>query len=90
MLLYVDDMLIASQSTQEIQLLKKKLRAEFEMKELGEARKILGMEISRDKQHRKLYLSQKSYLAKLLARFGMVDTKPVSLSFAAHFKLSLD
>jgi len=33
-------MLIASQSTQEIQLLKKKLKAEFEMKELGEVRKI--------------------------------------------------
>ena len=39
LLLYVDDMLIASQSTQEIQLLKKKLRAEFEMKELGELEK---------------------------------------------------
>ena len=56
-MLCVDEMLIASQSTQEIQLLMKKLRAEFEMKELGEARKILGMEITRDKHHRKIYLS---------------------------------
>ena len=57
LLLYVDDMLIASQSLREIELLKQKLKAEFEMKELGEARKILGMEISRDQQHRKIFLS---------------------------------
>ena len=83
-------MLIASQSTSEIQLLKQRLKAEFEMKELGEAKKILGMEISRDKHHRKIYLSQRSYLAKLLARFGMSDAKAVKVPFASHFKLSSD
>jgi len=81
-------MLIASQSTREIQLLKQRLKAEFEMKELGKAKKILGMEISRDKQHRKIYLSQKSYLAKKLSRFGMSNAKAVSVRFASHFKLS--
>jgi len=35
----VDDMLIASQSHQEIQLFKQRLKAEFEMKELDEAKK---------------------------------------------------
>jgi len=84
----VDDMLIASQSTSEIQLLKRRLKAEFEMKELGEVKKILGMEISRDKHHRKIYLSQRSYLAKLLARFDMSDAKAVKVPFASHFKLS--
>ena len=58
------------------------------MKELSEARKILGMEISRDQQHRKIYLSQKSYIEKLLSRYGMADSKPVSVPFAPHFKLS--
>ena len=60
------------------------------MKELGEARKILGMEITRDRHHRKISLSQKSYLAKLLSRFGMANSKAGSLPLVAHFKLFLD
>lgn len=62
LLLYVDDMLIASHSLAEIQSLKLKLRSAFEMKELGEAKKILGKEITRDKHNQTLQLSQKTYL----------------------------
>ena len=46
LLLYVDDMLIAARSMKEINKLKTLLRKEFDMKDLGEARKILGMEIT--------------------------------------------
>ncbi|KAE8654946.1 hypothetical protein F3Y22_tig00117034pilonHSYRG00285 [Hibiscus syriacus] len=41
LLLYVDDMLIASNSQNEIDKLKTQLNQEFEMKDLGEAKKIL-------------------------------------------------
>jgi hypothetical protein len=69
LLLYVDDMLIASKSHVEINKLKAQLSKEFEMKDLGEAKKILGMEISRDRQRGKLWLTQKQYLNKVLQRF---------------------
>ncbi|TXG46509.1 hypothetical protein EZV62_027989 [Acer yangbiense] len=49
LLLYVDDMLIASKSKVEIDRLKAQLSSEFDMKDLGEAKKILGMEIKRDR-----------------------------------------
>jgi len=49
LLLYVDDMLIASQSATEIQNLKLRLRSAFEIKEVGEAKKILGIEIKRNR-----------------------------------------
>ncbi|GJV77739.1 ribonuclease H-like domain-containing protein [Tanacetum coccineum] len=49
LLLYVDDMLIAWKSKSEIEYTKGLLRKEFDMKELGHARKILGMEIVRDR-----------------------------------------
>ena len=49
LLLYVDDMLIASKSHTEIEKLKSQLNREFEMKDLGEVKKILCMEISRDR-----------------------------------------
>ena len=39
LLLYVDDMLIASRSRSAIDSLKKTLSSEFEMKDLGEAKK---------------------------------------------------
>jgi len=48
LLLYVDDMLIASKDKSLISKLKSQLIREFEMKDLGVAKKILGMEIQRD------------------------------------------
>jgi len=61
-LLYVDDMLIASKSRSAINKLKKNLRSEFEMKDLGEAKKVLGMEIERDRRSGTISLTQKEYL----------------------------
>ncbi|KAF2303916.1 hypothetical protein GH714_024506 [Hevea brasiliensis] len=60
------------------------------MKDLGAAKKILGMEITRDKSVGKLFLSQQAYVEKVLKRFNMNNAKPVTVPFAAHFKLSKD
>jgi len=43
-------MLITSMSKVEIDKLKAQLRTEFEMKDLGEAKQILGMEIQRNRR----------------------------------------
>ena len=48
LLFYVDDTLIASENRSSIDKLKIQLFCEFEMKDLGEARKILGMKIERE------------------------------------------
>ena len=60
--LYVDDMPIASKSTSTIDKLKKQLSSEFEMKDLSEAKKMLGMEITQDRRSGKVSLTQKGYL----------------------------
>eukprot|EP00253_Pinus_taeda_P013216 PITA_13216 len=60
----------------------------FDMKDLGAARQILGMEIFRDRSNGKLWLSQQKYIEKILLRFGMDNVKPVSVPLASHFKLS--
>ena len=49
LLLYIDDMLIAIKSKEEIRNAKVQLNNEFKMKDLGAAKKILRMEIMRDK-----------------------------------------
>ena len=66
LLLYVDDMLIASKNVQEIKKLKTQLDHEFEMKDFCEAKKILGMAITRDREGCKICLTQKQYLKKVL------------------------
>ena len=87
LLLYVDDMLIACKSRKVVQDLKASLSREFEMKDLGPARKILGMEIFRDRARRVLHLSQGGYIQKVLERFGMKGAKPTELPLADHFRL---
>ncbi|KAE8709887.1 Tubulin beta-2 chain [Hibiscus syriacus] len=89
LLLYVDDMLITSKSQKEIEKLKAQLNQEFEIKDLGETKKILGMEISKDRQRGELCLTQKQYLRKVLQCFGMNEnTKHISIPLASHLKLS--
>lgn len=59
------------------------------MKDLGKAKKILGMEICRNRACGKVSLSQKQYLKKVLQQFDMIEqTKPVRTPLASHFKLS--
>ncbi|KAL0286680.1 UNVERIFIED_CONTAM: Retrovirus-related Pol polyprotein from transposon TNT 1-94 [Sesamum angustifolium] len=88
LLLYVDDMLIAAKNIHDVLAFKVLLSQEFDMKDLGAATKILGMEIHRDRGSRKLWLSQRGYVEKVLDRFGMSKAKSVSTPLANHFKLS--
>ncbi|KAJ4711012.1 Retrovirus-related Pol polyprotein from transposon TNT 1-94 [Melia azedarach] len=89
LVLYVDDMLIAAENKSDVQKLKDLLSIEFEMKDLGAARKILGMEIYRDRSKKKLFLSQKGYIQKILSRFGMSTAKPIDTPSAANAHLSV-
>jgi hypothetical protein len=59
LLLYVDDndMLIAAKSMKKIAALMAQLSSEFDMKDLGAAKKILGIEVIRDRKSGLLYLS---------------------------------
>ena len=87
LLLYVNDMLIASKSRSVIDKFKKDWSFEFEMKDLGETKKVLSMEIERARRSDKISLTQKEYLKKVLQRFNINgDTKSVSTPLAPHFR----
>jgi len=88
LLLYVNDILIAARNKTHVQKFKAQLKKKFEMKDLGKAKKILGMEITRDRGSGRLSLSQENYVLKMLERFNMVEARPVTTPFAGHFKLS--
>ncbi|GKC79845.1 retrovirus-related pol polyprotein from transposon TNT 1-94, partial [Tanacetum coccineum] len=82
-------MLIACKSKAEIGSTKSLLKKEFDMKELGEVKKILGMEIVRDRSHKILKVSQSGYVSKILNNFRINNMKSVKMSLGGHFKLSL-
>ena len=71
LLLYIGHMLVVGSNMQGINVLKRKLVNSFEMKDLGAAKQILGMRITRDKKIHKLTLSQSEYIEKVLERFRM-------------------
>ena len=48
------------------------------MKDLGEAKKILGMEITRDRGSDRPWLFQENYVLKVLERFNMAGVRSVS------------
>ena len=76
--LYVDDLIIAGNSKSDISALKEKLYRKFEMKDLGLAKKMLGIEIKRDRAERKIFMSQSEYIKEILNSFDMVNSKKVS------------
>jgi hypothetical protein len=86
---YVDDMIVEKKSIVEINRLKSQLSREFDMKDLGSTKQILGMEIHRDMKNGKLLLSQYNYVEKIIMRIDMNNVKLVQIPLASHFKLSL-
>ena len=89
LLLYVDDILMASSSKDEIVKLKEKLNGEFEMKGLGPAKRVLGIDIFKNRDKGELFLFQLSYLKKVVERFRMSNSKTVSTPLGHHTKLSI-
>lgn len=87
LLLYVDDMLVASMSLAEVEQVKHDLRLKFDMKDLGCAKRILGMDIPRFRDKCIMCLTQNSYIQKVL-KFRMHEAKAVSVPLSQHFKLS--
>ena len=85
----MDDILIASADKEEIRQLKESLNTKFEMKDLGSTRRILGIDIHRDKAKGELLLSQRNYLKKVVEKFRMHQSKPVSTPLGHHTKLSV-
>ena len=62
LLLYVDGMLIAAKTKENIRSVKAQANNEFEMKDPGASKKILRMEIMRNRVASRLSLSQKGPL----------------------------
>ena len=75
---YVDDILITGKDQDLVKKKKKELTDRFEMTDMGEVKRILGIEVQRDYEHGTMAISQEHYVATILERFEMQEANPVS------------
>lgn len=71
LVLYVDDILLASSDLGLLHETKNYLSTNFKMVDMGEANYVIGIEIFRDRSRGLLGLSQKGYINRVLERFNM-------------------
>lgn len=87
LLLYVDDIILASDQMYLIEKLKQQLSKRFEMTDMGELKIFLGLKVDRDKSKGTLKISQSKYISNLLERFGMNDCNPIATPLEPNLKL---
>ncbi|CAI7860611.1 unnamed protein product, partial [Closterium sp. NIES-54] len=85
LLLYIDDLLLFSDSKDLIREVKQRLGAEFAMRDLGPVTYYLGMHVNRDRANRTIHLHQEKYVKGVVESFGMGDSKPVGTPLATGF-----
>ncbi|KAE8665979.1 tir-nbs resistance protein [Hibiscus syriacus] len=81
-LVYVDDLIITEA---EILQTKENLLVRFQMKELGQLKHFLGLEV--DRTHEGIFLCQQKYAKDLLKRFGMLECKSTSTPIEPNIKM---
>ena len=76
---FVDDILCLSSKADKVELegVINSLKLAWPINDLGDAAKVLGMEIIRDRTNKTLLVKQEAYIDKLLKMYGMEDCRPV-------------
>ena len=87
LLLYIDDISLIGEDNP-INECKKKIVAEFEMKDLGMMNYFLGLEVW--KYPKDIFLNQGKYTVEILKIFGMIDCKAMTTMVTTNLKLLND
>src|SRR6267142_3281687 len=74
---WVDDLLLFASSEEAMTIMKDNLKSEWQMTDLGEPSKIIGIEITID--DRSVMISQKKYIENILIKEGLKRVNPVSM-----------
>jgi len=87
---HIDDMLIVSNSKSKLAEMKLDLTKHFKVKDLGEVKFLLGIEIIRDRKSGSINLSQQAYINQLLKRFNLQNVNPVTTPLSSGIRLTQD
>ena len=77
-LVHVDDCTIMGKSQVLIDRFKVEIAKSVDITDMGGLHWILGIEVCRVQEERRILLSQKSYINSILRRYGFEDLKPIS------------
>jgi hypothetical protein len=83
--LYVDDIPASCNDATWLASFKAQLGAQSKIKDMGDLSQLLGVHITRDRSARTISLDQSKYLRDILAKYGMTDSKPLSLRMDPGF-----
>ena len=87
LIVYVDDMVLTGDDPCEMKALQEYLATKFEMKDLGQLKYFLGIEVARSKHG--VLLSQRKYVLDLLTEIGMLGCKPIETPMEMNHKLGI-
>ena len=76
LILYVDDILLATNDRGFMHEVKQFLSNHFDMKDMGDACNVISIKIFRDRHNGILGLSQETYINRILERFRVKDCSP--------------
>ena len=74
---HIDDLLMIDSNINKINELQKQLQTKIEINDLSDADFFLNMKITKNREKRELFLTQKKYTSEILARFNIIDEKPI-------------
>jgi hypothetical protein len=86
--IYVDDLIVGGDNEKKVEHVKRLLKQKFDMKDLGELKFFLGIEVIRTPEG--IWLLQRQYALDMLSKYGMVSYKPISVPLNQNGKLSAD
>lgn len=74
---YVDDLILLSESEESMKMLKEDLEAKFRMKDMGELHYCLGINVEIDSKEGSLQIHQRLYIQNILKKYGLMNVNPV-------------
>ncbi|KAL2149535.1 hypothetical protein VTH82DRAFT_8186 [Thermothelomyces myriococcoides] len=87
LVLYVDDMLMGARDVSIVNDIRDRIREKYDLKELGEPKRFLGLDVIRDRPNRKIFLSQETYITALLRKIGMDNANPAKTPWRSKLEL---
>ena len=90
MTITVDDLLIATTTTDQATELLEKMKTKFKLTDLGEPEYIIGIHINYDMRKRVLKLNQKLYIETIAEKFGQTDGRPEVVPCSTSTRITKD
>ena len=85
---WVDDLLLFASNKALMTRMKSELQSIFEITDLGEPTKIVGIEIDCDPVKNTITISQKQFLEMILQKEGMANANPIGMPMDPNIKLN--